>query len=207
MKKLLILLSLINVVNAQEIIIKDDKAIFLKEDGTYKAVPILNSENVTVVVNTNTDSSVSITNIIGGPAWDALQFLTQGSNWMVAPYGIYDSGTKEYGAGICALYNLNPFVATGLRLDYVNGNVWMPSVQFQLQAPLKLFNKVTVVPFLTSGLATPLSGRGNDNLDPVGILGVGMALRVNEKWDIVGDYEKWTSFEGNQYRFGFLYKF
>lgn len=142
-----------------------------------------------------------------GPAMDALRFLGTGSNWMIAPYGIYGPSSHAYGAGVCALYKVSDFIAPGIRLDYFNGSVVMPSGQFQLQAPLTLMGKLTVVPFVFSGIATPLAGKGKDNGSPIGMFGVGAAVRVSSHFDIVLDVEKWTNFQGNQYRLGFLYKF
>lgn len=146
--------------------------------------------------------------VISGPGWDAFQFLTSsGSNWMVATYGIYDMGTKEVGGGIGAGYRLSEFFIPTMRVDYLADRVWMPSASIQLQAPLRLMGKLDLVPFVFSGIATPISGRDEDNWDIQGIFGIGAAIRINEHWDIIGDYEKWGGFEGEQIRAGILYKF
>lgn len=147
-------------------------------------------------------------------AWysDLVQFLGSGSNWMVAPYGIYDTGSKTGGAGAAALYEVTENIGTGIRVDAIgNGSgaptVWMPSFNFQLQVPVKLFNKVTLVPFALSGVATPIAGKGADNKTVVGLFGAGAALKMTDTWYLLGDYEKWTGFDGNQLRLGFLYRF
>ena len=146
--------------------------------------------------------------VISGPGWDAFQFLTSsGSNWMVATYGIYDLGTKEPGAGIAAAYKLNDFFVPTMRVDWLNDRVWMPSASIQLQAPVRIMGKLELVPFVFSGIATPVSGRDEDNWDITGIFGIGAAIRITDRWDIIGDYEKWGGFEGEQIRAGVLYKF
>lgn len=156
---------------------------------------------------TNTNS----TPIISGPIDQAITFLGTGSNWMVAPYGIYNPQTGEAGAGVGAGYKLSDFVVPTMRIDVLDvrkpEEIWMPSVNLQLQVPMLLFGKLYVVPFVSSGIATPISGKGDDNGTAVGIFGGGLAVRLASHWALIGDYEKWTGFEGEQIRFGFLYKF
>lgn len=138
-----------------------------------------------------------------------LNFLSNtGTNWLVAPYIIYVSDDIDsYGGGIAAMYSLNQYALTGLRMDYVNDELWMPSINVTLQLPIKVANKITVAPFAISGLATPLGGRGDDNGDAVGIFGAGLAVQVSKKVGLVYDAEQWTSFSGTQHRFGVYWKF
>lgn len=160
--------------------------------------------------NAQTNTTNTVTTGLGEPADKIIQFLSVGSNWMVAPYGIigHDAeGNSTAGGGIGAFYKLNEYAATGLRLDYLDGSLWMPSANFQLQLPLKLAGKIEVIPFAITGIASPLSGKGADNGSAVGIFGAGLAARISKHWDIVYDIEKWTSFQGAQHRFGALYKF
>lgn len=144
--------------------------------------------------------------IIGGPASSLLDFLGTGSNWMIAPYGIVSTDQK-FGGGVAVGYKISNFVVPTMRLDYFDGQVWMPSASLQLQAPLTILGKVTVVPFAFGGLATPIAGKGASNGSAVGIFGAGAAVRISSKFDIVADYEKWSGFKGAQMRFGILYKF
>lgn len=136
-----------------------------------------------------------------------IDFLSQGSNWMVAPYATYSTEDSKIGGGVAALYKVTDFVATGLRLDYIGSKFWMPSCQFQLQAPFVLLGKLTVTPFTVAGLATPIGGGGNNNGSAIGIFGAGASVAINKKISIVADYEKWTDIPGHQIRFGFLYHF
>lgn len=167
--------------------------------------------------------------ILSGPAVRIIQFLSSGSNWMFATYGIYSSkgldGTAPaYGGGVGAFIKVNDFVVTGMRLDTLAVNhrlqLWMPEVNIQLQMPMTLFGKrdpannqpvagtgLTLIPFVVGGAATPLAGMGKDNGTLVGIFGLGMAVRVAKHWDIVYDWEQWSGFAGDQHRFGALYKF
>lgn len=145
------------------------------------------------------------------PGWvnTWLNFLgNTGTNWLVAPYGIFvDDDVNSYGAGIGAFYKISDYALTGMRLDYVADELAMPSINAQLQIPIRAFNKVTVTPFVVSGLATPLGGRGEDNGQVVGIIGSGLAVGVTKNLGVVYDVEKWTSFNGLQHRFGFYWKF
>lgn len=148
------------------------------------------------------------TPLFSGPARTAFDFLTSSStNWMVVPYGIVNSKFDKFGGGIAVAYKLSEFVAPALRLDYYDGRVWMPSASLQLQAPVRIMNKFELIPFAFSGLATPLSGKGNENGTAVGIFGAGAAIRIGARWDIIGDVEKWSGFEGLQYRMGVVFKF
>lgn len=144
--------------------------------------------------------------IITGPASRVIEFLSAGTNYMFAPYGIITTDGKV-GGGIALAYKLSDFVVPTLRFDYLDKAVWMPSASVQLQAPLVIGGKFTVIPFAFAGIATTVAGRGADNGDPVGIFGVGAAVRVAQHWDLVADYEKWSGFSGDQIRFGVLYKF
>ncbi len=144
--------------------------------------------------------------VVGGPAGEVLQFLTVGSNWIVAPYAIYDAGTKKTGGGVAGLYRVSDFVYTGLRLDYIGKELWMPSCQVQLQAPFRIMQKVEVIPFVTAGLATPLSGKGADNGSAVGIFGAGLAMKVSKNVGVFYEVEEWTGFKGNQHRGGVYFK-
>ncbi|HSM84600.1 MAG TPA: hypothetical protein VLT16_00555 [Candidatus Limnocylindrales bacterium] len=144
--------------------------------------------------------------VLSGPATQVIDFLTTGSNWMVAPYGIVTTDSK-FGGGIAFGYKLSDFVVPTMRLDYLEGQLWMPSASLQLQAPLTIMGKITAIPFTFAGIATPISGAGNNNGSAVGIFGAGAAIRLSSKVDVVGDYEKWSGFKGGQIRFGILYKF
>lgn len=129
------------------------------------------------------------------------------SNWYVAPYGIYSSDTETFGAGIGVGYAITPNVVTVMRMDYLNDEIWMPSGSVQLQAPIRLMNRLQVTPFAFGGIATPLSGRGDDNRTAAGIAGAGMATRFNDHIGVIYDVEYWSNFSGPQHRFGLFWKF
>ena len=145
--------------------------------------------------------------VISGPVWTALTWGSGAStNWAFVPYGIWSSSGDKYGAGLAGLFKLNDFVVPMLRLDYYDSRVWMPSASVNLQAPLTLFGKFTAVPFVFTGLATPLSGKGNDNNTAVGIAGAGVAIRLTKYLDIAYDLEKWSGFDELQNRVGLVIK-
>lgn len=166
---------------------------------------------VTVNAQTNTPAPVTTNTVPSLPehvsTW--INFLSNtSSNWLVAPYIIYvDDDINSYGAGVGAFYKLSDYALTGMRLDYVNSELVMPSVNVQLQLPIKVAGKLTVTPFAVSGLATPLDGRGSDDGTAVGILGAGVAVSVTKKIGVVYDAEMWTGFSGTQHRFGLYWKF
>jgi hypothetical protein len=161
---------------------------------------------------------VSVTNppALSGPIVDAVQFISaSSSNWFTVPYAIVSSDENKLGAGVAVGYKVNDFLAPVLRLDYFDGQVWMPSLSMQLQAPIKLFGRLTAIPFAFAGVATPLSGKGNNNGTAQSILGGGLAVRLDafgSAWfwqhtDLVLDVESWSGFSGQQIRVGPLIKF
>lgn len=156
--------------------------------------------------------------IIGGPAASWLAFLGSGSNWMVVPYATYSQGDHSFGGGLGLGYLITPNVVTLMRVDYFASKVYMPSLSIQLQAPVKLFQAATLVPFAFAGAASPISGAGDLNGTAVAIVGGGAALRLDfiqstgfvSKLDLVMDYELWNGLPSNQqkqWRAGILYKF
>ena len=132
-----------------------------------------------------------------------------GANWMAVPFLTYSTGSAQHvGGGLAIISEITPTVATGLRLDYLDGSVWMPSMSLQLQTHVPI-GRLTLVPFAFSGAATPLSGSSAGAA--VGIVGAGLAVRVAE-WhgvglDVVADLEHWTSVGGTQARFGLIVRF
>ena len=153
--------------------------------------------------------------IVASPVLDAFNFLsTPTSNWMFATYGIFTKSEGE-GLGIGALYKVSDTFGAVLRLDRIGKDTYMPSGNFQVQVPVTLMGKLTVVPFAFTGIATPLNTSGNHD-GVIGIFGIGAAVRVPDALKaksryvpqaVVYDYEKWTSYEGAQHRVGLLWKF
>lgn len=137
---------------------------------------------------------------------DIIKPLAQASNWIVAPYGIYDLTTKKAGAGIAGVYNITPNFASVIRVDYINSQIWRPSGSLQFQLPILLFNKVTVTPLVFTGLSVPLGGTGGDNGAGIVIAGVGGSITLKQnKLYIVGDWEVWK--DSKQLRGGLAYRF
>lgn len=142
-----------------------------------------------------------------------VDFLSR-SNLIVATYGIIDSTSKTGGGGIGLGYKLSDFVVPTLRFDYIGGRIWQPSGSLQLQVPVTIAGKFTVIPFIFEGIATPLTGKGNKNFDPVNIAGIGAALQLpHSHWynpaGVIGDFERWTGagWNNNQIRAGVYWKF
>lgn len=207
MKKLIPLLALMFIVGAA----------YAQTSLTNYTVITYQTQYVTVPVT----ASITDTNpIIGGPAASWLAFLGSGSNWMAVPYATYSQGDKSFGGGLGLGYLITPNVVTMMRLDYFASKVYMPSLSIQLQAPVKIMQAATIVPFAFAGAASPISGAGSDNGTAVAIVGAGAALRLDflsknptafvNRLDLVADYELWNglpSDQQKQWRFGLLYKF
>lgn len=143
------------------------------------------------------------------------------TNWEVIPYGLYAPALKQkYGGGLALLYPLSTYVVTGARVDWVNGGFWMPSGNATLQLPIKLTSWLTITPFTYAGIGVPLGGAQvagfvlpgkpspDNNGQPTAILGYGAAIDIYKSTgfikhaSLVGDAEKWTGFDGQQYRLG-----
>lgn len=132
------------------------------------------------------------------------------TNVAIALFGERDMTDDTYGGGVAFGYKLTPFVMPVVRVDFLqdrNGNVqvFQPQFNLQLQVPITIANKVIVTPLGFTGVAIPLSGRGDNNLDPVFVIGTGAAIHLKDKkWGIVGDYEHWSGggYNNNQIRVG-----
>jgi len=147
------------------------------------------------------------------------------TNWLFEAHGLYAPKLQgKYGGGIGVFYPLSDYVVLGIRGDYVDGGFYMPSGNGALQLPITVpWIHAKLTPFGYVGLGIPLSGAtvgdvtipGHShslNGDPIAIYGVGAALRLwtsssgNAFFDLVGDREHWSGFDGNQYRLGALFK-
>ena len=137
-----------------------------------------------IYVNTN-----GPTPVLDGPLYQAFSYLTTGTNWMVAPYGLWDTTTKTAGGGIAAVLRVNDWSGTMMRLDYWDHQLWMGSASFQVQPPMTLLGKMPVVPFAFTGLTLPMGGWGDKNGGSLGIFGAGLAYKVSTKFDVLVDYE------------------
>lgn len=141
---------------------------------------------------------------------DTIKWFAEGTNFIVVPYGIVSSGNNgKYGGGggVALAYEVSKYFDSGMRIEYLNKAFYQGSFTSQLQVPVTLFGKVTVVPFLLGGVAVPFGGGAADPGSVQGIAGTGLAIRLSAKWDLLADVEKWSSTPGQQYRFGVGFKF
>ena len=141
------------------------------------------------------------------------EFLSK-SNLICAGYGIYDTTTKEWGAGIGLGFKLNEYIVPTLRFDYIGHDVYVPSANVQLQVPINIgvnaegLASVRLVLFTFSALATSFNNwNAGENGDPVGMFGIGGAVsfpKLTRSFLLLADYERWTGgpFNDNQVRFG-----
>jgi hypothetical protein len=175
--------------------------------------------------NTPPEPSTNTPSVQGGIQQIVDAMKSGSTNWWIEAHGLYaPSLPKKWGGGMGLFWNLNPYVYTGVRLDWVNGGFWMPSGNATLQLPIKIFPWLTVAPLGYAGIGVPLAGAKVGNLtipgtpprdnngQPTAILGYGLAVRIaninsNSKWipkhiDLIGDRETWTGFDGQQWRAG-----
>jgi hypothetical protein len=141
---------------------------------------------------------------------DVLTFFKEGTNFIVVPYGIVTSGSNnkyDGGGGIALGYFVSQYFVPGMRVEYLNKAFYQASFTSQLEIPIVLAGKFTVVPFAIGGAAVPFGGSANDPGSVQGIAGAGLAVRISSKWDLLADIEKWSATPGQQYRFGVGYKF
>lgn len=152
----------------------------------------------------------------------ALHDSTSNSYWVV--YAMHAKGLpKAWGGGVAWVAPLNKYFLTGVRVDYVDGAFWMPSVNATMQLPIKL-GPTTLTPFIYEGVGLPLSGAKfsvgqfgvtvpgkavDNNGQATAITGIGLSLDIHKgaDWDLraVADIESWSGFPGNQERFGIAY--
>jgi len=159
--------------------------------------------------DTNALPPVATNSVSLGFFQDTLQWIAQGTNFIVVPYGIVTTGNNKYdaGGGVALAYSISEYFVAGMRMEYLNKAFYQASFNSQLQIPITLFGKVTVVPFVLGGVAVPFGGSANDPGSVQGIAGAGMAVRLSKKVDLIWDLEKWSATPGQQYRFGIGYKF
>jgi hypothetical protein len=161
------------------------------------------------VLDTNTSPPT-----LSGPFVDFLGSLSQATNWGVATFGIYtphsstsSSSGASYGAGAVVLYNISPYVATGVGIDWLDKNVTMPSAQVQFQAPIRIggTNGVIFRPFAFTGVATPVAGEGTDNGTAVGLFGAGIGVKIYKGFNAFYAIEQRTGEPSPWNLFGLAY--
>ena len=101
--------------------------------------------------------------------WDAISLSGIGSatNYAVIPYGSYGLNNHKIGGGLLALYNVNNYLGAGLGVDYLGG-FSLVSGNVELKLPTRPFSRfgwtnLVVIPFIYTGIGTPMSGAGTAN--------------------------------------------
>lgn len=145
--------------------------------------------------------------VTNGPSSTLWDFLTTGSNYWAVPFGTYSMNSHEFGGGVAVGYRVSDIVNPVVRLDYFSKRLYMVSLNAEIQVPRKLMGKIPLTPFAVGGVATGLSGLGQDNGTAIGIVGGG--FYVDFKWTgstswlanhtaLVVDYERWVGLPSNQ---------
>lgn len=140
---------------------------------------------------------------LSGTLVDLVGDLSAATNLSAAVFGIESGG--HYGGGALLLYNVTKSVATGIGVDYLHKSndkqVTMPSCQFQFQTDITIASKVTLRPFVFTGVATPISGKGSDNGSAVGLFGAGTGITIYKNLaafyaleDRTGEPKPWNIF-------------
>lgn len=115
---------------------------------------------------------------------------------------IVANGNKNpWGFGLALLYPVADYAYAGLRLDYLGGEFWAPSVTVGAKYTVdKLPGKPTV--FTVGGLVIPLADAGDQSKVVGAIAGVGMTVNLLHSkdgrftLDAFIEAEKWTNFDG-----------
>lgn len=161
------------------------------------------------VLNTNTNPPT-----IDGPFIDFLGSLSTWTNWGIATFGIYTPQSKSttktgtsFGAGAVALYNISPYVATGIGIDWLDNDITMPSAQVQFQAPFRVggTNGIVFRPFAFTGVATPVAGEGENNLEVAGLIGAGIGVKIVKGLNVFYAIEQRTGQDSVWHLFGLAY--
>ena len=136
---------------------------------------------------------------------DVISPILSASNHTGIAYGIYDVKTKSGGGGIADLFNFNQTFGTMIRLDYVNRNLCRVAGTLTLQVPVSLTTNIKLVPLLTAGIATAVSGTGSANGSATSLTGIGLGVNIWKNLDLGANYELWG--DHGQVRAGVAWKF
>ncbi len=133
-------------------------------------------------------------------------------------HGLYGAGLDhKAGGGIGMVYNINQYTFANIRLELVNGDLYMPQFTGGFGVPITLFGGVIAKPFVLGGVGVPLGGAtigtfkvpGNSG-NPQAITGAGLEIKFSStsKWAIIGDAETWYPMSVKPiYRLGVAFKF
>ena len=167
-----------------------------------------------------TQAQVSIPPEIKTNAITFIQGVSAEKNITVALYPSYapdfinKSGIKDqWGAGLALTYHpqgaVGQYTFAGLRLDYLGGDFYAPSIAGGLKADVQVFG-FNITPIAYTGAVIALSGAGNGNGEVGVIVGGGVKADVwngkiaglDAKLSIFGAAEKWSQFDGMVYHIG-----
>jgi hypothetical protein len=130
------------------------------------------SQDLSVTSGLGTNTSTALKVIAGYVA--ANTNAPAATNWTFAPYYSHASSLEhKTGGGLAAVYYLNPYIGTQIRMQYLDtspkgttaktGNkIWLPNGTITLQSayrPLGDSLPITLRPLIEAGVATDLSGR------------------------------------------------
>lgn len=167
----------------------------------------------TPTISTNSLGVPTLT--LGKQIDTAIEALTTGTNWAVAPFMTYvhddTSGKELYGGGLAGVYNISDLTAGMVRLDYLDQDFYMVGASLQLSLPFYSFNgNVKNTPFGFAGGAYKFGGDAV-NSSVIGIVGAGYDIKfpkLSEHWSMAFDVEYWSDRPGAQWRFSpFVWKF
>lgn len=170
----------------------------------------------------NTDISPVVSGTVFGKIMEFLATNPEvgtATNWSFVAYashakGLLDSKGEnaEWGGGIAALYPLNDYIRTGVRLQYFASDWFMPSVNVQLQSSYKLFGTAAVfTPIAFTGIASPVGGSPENGT--VGTLfgaGASVVYPISSHWDVGAGYaiETWSNLKVDKVEhFGLVLKY
>lgn len=120
--------------------------------------------------------------------------------------GLVDSKGKDasWGGGFALVQPLNNYVNAGLRMQYLAGEVYVPSVTAQVQTTKNLFGipKLFITTFGFGGAVLPIGGLDQDNGNAYLTYGAGFSIKyqVKENLEIGAGYgvEYWPGLNVNK---------
>lgn len=128
-------------------------------------------------------------------AGSIIDFLSHGSNYLVAPYGFYDTGIKKSGGGLAVVALVQPWFGPLLRFEYDGDKFWTMTGEAQFQVPNIKLGKVSVVPFAHGGVGAVLGGDESESLT-VANYGGGIQIGFTKNFGLFAAWEKRSAFNG-----------
>src|SRR5579863_9569744 len=112
---------------------------------TLKYIIVMVAAAIALAVNIQAQNLITPTTDTNAPPTAGAALAA--TNWVVIPYGIYDTTDKKWGWGAAGLYQVTPIFYTGARISFLNGQEDTAGVQAQLQVT-ETWHGINITPFI-----------------------------------------------------------